>query len=93
VGGMGIEGGNPVRNESLEQAVALDGRLRKLLAHHPRFILVRHNPSFLHKITFGLTELAQWSPDSRRTETAPAKECATNRNKRRGTTPLASVKY
>ncbi len=58
VGGMGIEGGNPVRNESMKQAAALDAKLRKLWAHHPRFILVRHNPSFLKKITFGLAELA-----------------------------------
>ena len=57
VGGMGIEGGNPVRNESMEQAAALDAKLRNLWEHHPRFILVRHNPSFLKKITFGLAQL------------------------------------
>jgi predicted ATPase len=57
VGGMGIEGGNPVRNESVEQAAVLDARLRRLWMHHPRFILVRHNPSFFKKISFGLAEL------------------------------------
>lgn len=57
VGGMGIEGGNPVRNESIKQAAALDSRLRKLWARHPRFVLVRHDPSFLRKITLGLAEL------------------------------------
>ncbi|MEQ1861384.1 MAG: AAA family ATPase [Chthoniobacteraceae bacterium] len=57
VGGMGIEGGNPVRNETLAQAAALDAKLRKLWAQHPRFILVRHNPSFFKKISFGLAEL------------------------------------
>jgi predicted ATPase len=57
VGGMGIEGGNPLRNESMEQAAALDRKLRKLWAHHPRFVLVRHNPSFFKKISFGLAEL------------------------------------
>jgi predicted ATPase len=57
VGGMGIEGGNPVRNESMEQAAALDAKLRSLWAHHPRFVLVRHNPSFFKKISFGLAEL------------------------------------
>jgi molybdenum cofactor synthesis domain-containing protein len=31
VGGMGIEGGNPIRNESLEQAVKLDHKLRTLV--------------------------------------------------------------
>jgi hypothetical protein len=57
VGGMGIEGGNPIRNESMEQAVALDARLRGLWSRHPRFVLVRHHRSFLKKISFGLAEL------------------------------------
>jgi predicted ATPase len=57
VAGASIEGGNPVRNESLEEAVALDGRLRKLWARHPRFLLVPHSPSFLRKITLGLALL------------------------------------
>jgi len=57
VAGHSIEGGNPVRNESLEQAVALDARLRRLWARHPRFSLVPHSPSFLHKITTGLALL------------------------------------
>ncbi len=53
-GGLGIEGGNPIRNESIEQAVALDRRLRALWSKHPRFVLVPHNPSFFKKISFGL---------------------------------------
>ena len=57
VGGMGIEGGNPMRTETLQQAAALDAKLRKLWAHHSRFIVVRHNPSFFKKISFGLAEL------------------------------------
>jgi len=57
VGGMSIEGGNPIRNESLEQAAALDGRLRKLWISHPRFVLIRHTPSFFKKIALGLAEL------------------------------------
>ena len=57
VGGMGIEGGNPVRNESLEEAVLLDTKLRALWQAHPRFIVVRHNPSFFKKISFGLAVL------------------------------------
>ena len=54
VGGLTIEGGNPIRNESLQQAVDLDARLRELWMHHPRFILVRHNASFFKKIALGL---------------------------------------
>lgn len=57
VGGMGIEGGNPIRNESLEQAVELDRKLRHLWMKHPRFILVPHNPSFFKKISFALAVL------------------------------------
>jgi hypothetical protein len=57
VGGASIEGGNPMRNESLEEAVALDARLRALWIQHPRFILVPHNPSFFKKISFGLAAL------------------------------------
>ncbi|MFN9959259.1 MAG: AAA family ATPase, partial [bacterium] len=53
-GGMGIEGGNPIRNESMEQAVKLDGKLRALWSQHPNFTLVPHNPSFFKKISYGL---------------------------------------
>ena len=57
VGGMAIEGGNPTRIEDLEQAVALDRKLRALWSRHPRFHLVPHNPSFFKKISFGLAVL------------------------------------
>jgi len=57
VGGIGIEGGNPIRNESMEQAVELDHKLRKLWSKHPKFMLVPHNPSFFKKISFGLAVL------------------------------------
>lgn len=57
VAGSSIEGGNPVRNETLSEAVALDRRLRELWSRHPRFLLVPHTPSFLHKITTGLALL------------------------------------
>ena len=57
VGGMSIEGGNPVRNESLREAAALDKKLRALWARHPRFVLVPHNPSFFKKISYSLAVL------------------------------------
>jgi predicted ATPase len=57
VGGDSIEGGNPIRNESAEQAVELDRKLRVLWSRHPRFILVPHNRSFFKKISFGLASL------------------------------------
>ena len=57
VGGDSIEGGNPIRNETGEQAVVLDRKLRALWSRHPRFILVPHNRSFFQKISFGLASL------------------------------------
>ncbi len=57
VGGMGIEGGNPIRNETNQEATRLDAQLRQLWGRHPRFTLVPHNPSFFKKITYGLAAL------------------------------------
>jgi len=54
VGGISIEGGNPIRIESNAQALELDGKLRALWAAHPRFVVVPHDPSFVKKIMFGL---------------------------------------
>jgi len=56
-GGVSIEGGNPIRNESTDEAVKLDGKLRALWSRHPRFILVPHNSWFFKKISFGLAAL------------------------------------
>lgn len=58
VAGLAIEGGNPVRRETLEQARVLDSRLRALWEQHPRFSFVPHDESFFHKIGVGL-ELLQ----------------------------------
>lgn len=57
VAGKSIEGGNPVRSETIPEAAKLDRRLRELWSQHPRFMLVPHTPSFLHKITTGLALL------------------------------------
>jgi hypothetical protein len=57
VGGTSIEGGNPIRNETVEEAVALDAKLRTLWGQHPKFTLVPHNASFFKKISFGLAAL------------------------------------
>jgi hypothetical protein len=57
VGGMSFEGGNRYRIETDSEAIALDARLRRLWSAHPRFHLVPHNPSFLRKITVGLSIL------------------------------------
>lgn len=57
VGGISVEGGNPTRIESNEEAVGLDRRLREIWSRHPRFVVVPHNPSFIKKIMFGLAAL------------------------------------
>jgi predicted ATPase len=56
-GGIGIEGGNPVRNESLEQAMEIDKKLRSVWSAHQNFHVIPHNISFLAKITEALTLL------------------------------------
>ncbi len=59
VGGIAIEGGNAVRIESLEEAVRLDQKLRRLWSKHKKFTLVPHERSFLKKISSALTELSK----------------------------------
>jgi len=56
-GGMGIEGGNPVRRESLEEAVSLDKQLHSLWSQHSNFVEIHHNESFFKKISYGLAIL------------------------------------
>ncbi|MFM2170541.1 MAG: hypothetical protein RI957_770 [Verrucomicrobiota bacterium] len=63
VGGLGIEGGNPARRETMEEAVAIDSRLRKFWSRHERFVLVHHHPSFLRKISVGLGILDEMVAD------------------------------
>ena len=59
VGGISIEGGNPIRIESLEEALEIDRKLKSLWSKHPNFVFIAHNRSFLKKITVGLSELAK----------------------------------
>lgn len=54
VGGISIEGGNPIRNENTEQAIALDKKLQNLWSQHSNFTFVPHDKSFLKKILFGM---------------------------------------
>ena len=63
VGGMGIEGGNRARLESLAEAAKLDAGLRSIWGQHPRFEVVHHNPSFLKKIALGLSIMEEMVAD------------------------------
>ncbi|MCM2281786.1 MAG: ATP-binding protein [Bdellovibrionaceae bacterium] len=60
VGGIAIEGGNPARIESNEQAIKIDRTLRDMWSRHPNFIFVPHNVSFIKKVNAGLDELAKF---------------------------------
>lgn len=77
VGGASIEGGNPIRNESLAEAIRIDTRLRALWSRHLRFILVPHNPSFFKKISDGLAAL-----DGLVTQLTEGSEATTQRARR-----------
>lgn len=59
VGGISIEGGNPMRTETLDEALVIDRKLRDLWQKHPRFIFIPHDTSFLRKVSSGLKELAK----------------------------------
>ncbi len=59
VGGISIEGGNPMRVESIQEAMKLDVSLRELWARHPQFIFVPHETSFIRKVTRGLEAVAR----------------------------------
>ena len=59
VGGISIEGGNPTRVESNEEAMQLDKTLREMWSRHPNFTFVPHNPSFIKKVNAGLVEVAR----------------------------------
>lgn len=58
VGKIAIEGGNPIRNESVEDAVILDRKLKQLWSKHPNFVFVPHDKSFIRKVNMGLEKLA-----------------------------------
>jgi predicted ATPase len=57
IGGLSIEGGNPVRIEGLDRAAELDRRLREIWLPHPRLYVVPHSVSFMQKINTGLAIL------------------------------------
>ena len=59
VGDIAIEGGNPARTESNEEARQLDKRLRETWSKHPNFYFVPHSESFFFKLQHGLQQLKE----------------------------------
>lgn len=64
VGDISIEGGNPVRTESNEQARRLDIALREVWSHHPHFHFIPHSTSFFAKLQDGLAKLQEIVDDN-----------------------------
>jgi hypothetical protein len=64
VGDISIEGGNPTRTETNEQARQLDMRLRELWSRHPNFHFIPHSTSFFAKLQDGLAQLQQIVDDN-----------------------------
>ncbi|KYG67996.1 hypothetical protein AZI87_01620 [Bdellovibrio bacteriovorus] len=54
VGGISIEGGNPMRIETLEKAIEINQRLLSLWSQHKNFVFIAHDKSFLKKVDSGL---------------------------------------
>ena len=62
VGNLSIEGGNPIRTESVAQAVQIDRRLQQVWGHHPNFNFIRHEDSFLKKLQVAIEKLSSFLP-------------------------------
>jgi len=71
VGDISIEGGNPARTESNEEARHLDVRLRELWSTHANFHFVPHTTSFFAKLQDGLTRLQRIIDDNGLLESRP----------------------
>jgi predicted ATPase len=55
--GEDLRSNNPYRSESLQAAVDLDQRLRRVWERHPHFHFIPSEPSFVRKIMNGLTTI------------------------------------
>ncbi len=64
-GGLSIEGGNPTRKESNQEALKLDKKLKKLWSQHPNYYFIPHQTSFIAKIGMGFEILNKLTRDHR----------------------------
>jgi predicted ATPase len=60
VGNLSIEGGNPTRTESLEEAVELDRQLQLIWGNHPNYNFIPHENSFMKKLQNAITKLTSF---------------------------------
>ncbi|RME14478.1 MAG: hypothetical protein D6797_08740 [Bdellovibrio sp.] len=54
VGNISIEGGNPVRTESLEEARELDKKLQEVWSQHKNYYFIPHQQSFIKKLELAI---------------------------------------
>lgn len=52
--GLNIRSNNPVRNESLKEAVEIDNKLQEIWSRHPNYNVIASSESFVKKIMFGI---------------------------------------
>lgn len=52
--GESIRSNNPIRNESEQAAIELDGKLQDIWSKHPNFNLISSSESFIRKVMFGI---------------------------------------
>lgn len=60
VGNLSIEGGNPTRTETIEEAVRLDRQLQEIWGRHPNYNFIAHENSFLKKLQNAITKLTSF---------------------------------
>lgn len=58
VGHLSIEGGNPIRIESIDEAIVIDRRLQDVWSRHPNYCFIPHEPSFLKKLQVAIETLS-----------------------------------
>lgn len=60
VGNFSIEGGNPTRTESIEEAIEIDQQLQAVWGLHPKFNFIPHEASFLKKLQVAIAKLTSF---------------------------------
>ena len=57
VGNLSIEGGNPTRTETIEEAIEIDRQLQEIWAQHHNYNFIAHESSFLKKLQVAIEKL------------------------------------
>ncbi len=60
VGNLSIEGGNPTRTESIDEAIEIDRRLQQVWGQHPNYNFIAHEQSFLKKLEVAIETLTSF---------------------------------